>query len=171
MITLTCIEQILKVISYIATPVIAAAALWIAWQQAQMNRQKLKVDRYERRLRVYEEVKMFIVSVLNSNGDISTIDIGKFQKSMAESDFLFGADVPKYVDDLCLHAFKWRHLTSQLEEDDWDEPEVENQARRIKAARKSAREELEWFASELSSSKKIFDKYLNISGDTASGRR
>ena len=38
------------------TPIIAVVATYIAWQQWNTNKQKLILDRYDRRLKVYEEV-------------------------------------------------------------------------------------------------------------------
>ena len=42
------------------TPVIAIVATYIAWQQWKSNQLKLHLDRYDRRLRVYEEVRQIL---------------------------------------------------------------------------------------------------------------
>ena len=53
---LTSIEQVLRMASYIATPIVAVAATVIAWQQMKVNQRKYDADLYDRRLRIYEEV-------------------------------------------------------------------------------------------------------------------
>jgi hypothetical protein len=56
------IEQIIRILHALLTPVIAIVAIYIAWQQWQTNVQKLNLARYDRRLRVYEEVKKYSAS-------------------------------------------------------------------------------------------------------------
>jgi hypothetical protein len=41
------LELILRMLSYVATPIIAVAAVRIAWEQTKVNRQKLVLDRYD----------------------------------------------------------------------------------------------------------------------------
>src|SRR5262245_66272538 len=53
-------EEILKILQGLLTPVIGIVATYIAWQQWKTNRNKLNLDRYDRRMRVYQEVVRFI---------------------------------------------------------------------------------------------------------------
>ena len=48
------------------TPLIAAIALYIAWQQKKINKQKLDLDKYDRRQKVYDEVTHFIRTVIRT---------------------------------------------------------------------------------------------------------
>ena len=54
------VDEAIKIFSGLLTPVIAIVAVYIAWQQWQTNRQKLILDRYDRRLRIYEEVRKIL---------------------------------------------------------------------------------------------------------------
>lgn len=82
-------EQAMRVLSYIATPIVAVAAVRIAWEQMKINRQKLVLDRYDRRLRIYEEVKR-LLSIVMRDGKIAMEDLLKFRVATSEADFLFG---------------------------------------------------------------------------------
>lgn len=55
-----CVEQLIEIFEALLTPVIAMVATYIAWQQWKTNQQKLNLERYDRRLRVYEEVRKIL---------------------------------------------------------------------------------------------------------------
>ena len=57
-------EQIVEISKALLTPVIAVVATYIAYQQWQTNRQKLNLERYDRRLHVYEEVRKILSIIL-----------------------------------------------------------------------------------------------------------
>src|SRR6267142_3338994 len=94
-----CIEQIAEISKALLTPVIAVVALYIAWQQWKTNQQKLVLDRYDRRLRVYEEVKK-ILSIIIRDAKASVQDLLRFRTAVSEADFLFGPEIPEYIDTI-----------------------------------------------------------------------
>jgi hypothetical protein len=53
----------LQILQGLLTPVIAIVALYIAWQQYKVNERKFAFDQYERRLRVYQEVRSVLLLV------------------------------------------------------------------------------------------------------------
>jgi hypothetical protein len=89
-------ENIIDILKALLTPLIAIVATYIAWQQWQTNQQKLKLDRYDRRLRVYEEV-IRILSIIFRDAKASRGDFLKFRTSVSEADFLFGPEIPQYM--------------------------------------------------------------------------
>lgn len=94
-----CIDQVVEVSKGLLTPLIAIVATYIAWQQWKTNRQKLILDRYDRRLRVYEEVRK-ILSIIFRDDKASYDDLLKFRTAVSEADFLFGSEIPKYIDEI-----------------------------------------------------------------------
>lgn len=93
------IDEVLKVSQGLLTPVIGIITTYIAWQQWHTNRNKLKLDRYERRLQVYKEVVRFIgIGVQKANYDND--ELMTFRPKVSEADFLFGEEVRKYIDEL-----------------------------------------------------------------------
>jgi hypothetical protein len=71
---------------------ISSAVVWIAWSQHQTNRQKLKLDLYNRRFSVYEKTINYHMSWWKPDNDIETIDkcAAEFSRAVSESPFLFG---------------------------------------------------------------------------------
>jgi hypothetical protein len=77
-----------------------------AWQQWQGNKLKLKMDRYERRLSVYQEVVKMLK--IGSNGKPEWAEIIDFSGQTAEGDFLFGPEIREYLNDIVTRATKLR---------------------------------------------------------------
>ena len=90
-------EQVIEISKGLLTPVIAIVATYIAYQQWQTNRKKLNLERYDRRPRVYEEVRK-ILSIILRDANASTEDLLKFRTSVSEADFLFGPEISEYID-------------------------------------------------------------------------
>lgn len=90
--------EILQISQGLLTPVIAIVATYIAYQQWKTNQQKF-LDRYDWRLRIYEEVRR-ILSIILRDATASTEDLLKFRTSVSETDFLFGPEIPLYIDEI-----------------------------------------------------------------------
>lgn len=73
------------------TPLIAIIVAWIAWQQLAANREKLKLDKYERRFKVYAALTAFVGAV-TIHANMKDEDLVRFLRETAEADFLFGDD-------------------------------------------------------------------------------
>ena len=152
------VDEAIKIFSGLLTPVIAIVAVYIAWQQWQTNRQKLILDRYDRRLRIYEEVRK-ILSIIERDSKASTDDLLKFRTSVAEADFLFGPEVMAYIDAVYkrgLNLWQWsnqyRDATQQTPVD-YDHKKVVDEMQK----------ELSWFTEQFEPAKQLFMKYLNVS--------
>lgn len=97
-----------ELLKALLTPLIAIVAAYIAWQQWKTNQQKLNLERYSRRLRVYEEVRK-ILSIILRDTKVSTEDLLKFRTTVSEADFLFGPEIPAYIDEIYRRGLRlWR---------------------------------------------------------------
>lgn len=93
------IDEILKILQGLLTPVIGMITTYIAWQQWKTNQSKLKLDRYERRLQIYKEIVRFIsIGIQDTNYDRN--ELMTFRAKVSEADFLFGEEVSQYIDQL-----------------------------------------------------------------------
>ncbi|OHC03796.1 MAG: hypothetical protein A3H23_00670 [Planctomycetes bacterium RIFCSPLOWO2_12_FULL_40_19] len=104
-----CMEQLIEISKALLTPLIAIVATYIAWQQWKTNQQKLNLERYDRRLHVYEEV-IKILSIILRDVNASMEDLLKFRTSVSEADFLFGPEIPAYIDEIYkrgLNLWRW----------------------------------------------------------------
>ena len=153
-----CFDQILEISKALLTPLIAIVTAYIAWQQWKTNEQKLNLDRYDRRLRIYEEVRK-ILSIIFRDAKVGTDDLLKFRTSVSEADFLFGAEVPTYIDEIYkrgLNLWRW----NQEYRDYTQEPREGYDHNKIV---EEMHKELTWLTSQFEPSKEIFKKYLDIS--------
>ncbi len=149
--------SMLELLTALLTPLIAAIAVYIAYQQWQTNRRRLDVDLYDRRLRIYETVTKYISAVLTTLHP-TLEDLLEFRRSTAEADFLFGSDIRKYLDDLFAHGLelrkwqeKYRDSTQDYPADDDHNTVVEGQT-----------SESSWFADQHEIALRRFKEYLNL---------
>jgi len=154
-----CMLQMLEILKGWLTPLIAIIAIYIAWQQWKINKQKLDLERYERRLHVYKEVIGFL-SLMPNSKNVSIYELPKFRAAVAEADFLFGPEIPKYIDEICSH---WRELwVFQQEYRDITQeiPEGYNHQEKVEGIKSHST----WLANQIVSdfAKEKFKKYLYI---------
>jgi len=153
-----CVEYVAEVSKALLTPLIAIVATYIAWQQWRTNQQKLNLERYDRRLRVYEEVRK-ILSIILRDAKAGTDDLLKFRTSVSEADFLFGPEIPAYIDEIYKRGLKlWRWNQeyrdyTQAKPDGYDHNKVVEEMHK----------ELTWLAEQFEPAKEKFRKYLDIS--------
>ncbi|MDD5203855.1 MAG: hypothetical protein PHS17_00460 [Desulfobacterales bacterium] len=152
------IEQMVEISKALLTPVIAGVTAYIAWQQWKTNKQKLNLERYDRRLRVYEEVRK-ILSIIMRDAKASMDDLLRFRTAVSEADFLFGPEIPEYIDEIYTHGVKlgrwkdeYRDFTQQIP-DGYDHKKVVSEMHR----------ELNWLMEQFGPAKEKFKKYLDIS--------
>jgi hypothetical protein len=94
-----------QILQALLTPVVAVLALYIAYQQWQVNVRKLRLDLFDRRWMIYQAVIAFIVAVCR-DFKVKADDIGTFRRATITADFLFGPEIPAYIDELCDRSIK-----------------------------------------------------------------
>lgn len=152
-------EHIVEISKALLTPIIAVVATYIAWQQWRTNRQKLLLDRYDRRLRVYEEVRQ-ILSLILRDVKASYDDLLKFRTSVSEADFLFGPEITNYVDEIYQRGVKLQYWSKEYKDSSQDKPEGYDHQKIVDAMHT----ELTWLTEQFEPAKQKFRKYLDISG-------
>lgn len=151
-------DEMLKLFQGLLTPVIGIIACYIAWQQWKTNREKLTLDRYERRLEVYKEVVRFItigIRKANYNDD----ELMNFKPKVSESDFLFGEEISKYIDELQERAVNLSYWNKEYR--DYSQQKTDNYDHKKVVEEKH--KELIWISSQLQPAKNLFKKYLDVS--------
>lgn len=152
------IDQFIRLFSALLTPLIAFITVYIAYQQWLVNRQKLRLELYDRRLRIYEEIKK-IISIITRDAKPTTDDLLKFRISVSEADFLFDSDIPEYIDEIYKRGLNlWR---CHEEYRDITMPETENYDHKKVVSEMT--EELEWLVHQYEPAKLKFKKYLSMS--------
>ncbi len=151
------LEDVIRLLQGLLTPVIAAIAVYIAWQQWRTNRQKLNLERYDRRIRIYEEVRK-ILSIVMRDGYATTDDLLKFRTSVSEADFLFGPEVMKYIDEIYRHGLKLWRWKQEYRDYTQTKPEGYDHEKVVDEMHK----ELEWLSNQFEPAKALFKRYLSI---------
>ena len=152
------LEQIAALSTAFLTLLIAIIATYIAWQQWKTNRQKLNLDRYERRLRVYEEVRK-ILSIIVRDANASTEDLLKFRTSVSEADFLFGPEIPKYIDEIYRRGLNLRRWHQEYRDYTQEQPEGYDHKKVVD----EMHHELVWLTQQFDPAKEKFRQYLDMS--------
>jgi hypothetical protein len=146
----TIISSWLETFQGLLTPLIAAIAVYIAYQQWKVNKQKYDFDTCERKLRIYQRV-VEMRRLVMKDGKPEIQDILKFGADTAEADFLFPDEISKYIDEIYTHAVNLHAAVAQIR---IDSPGFRDEV---------TREEL-WFNEQYDAAKEKFKKYLKISG-------
>ncbi len=147
----------LQVLQGLLTPVIGLTALYIAWQQWKGNKFKLVLDRYERRLRVYQNVVALLLLVQRDfKPEIG--DLQKFRSDTAEADFLFEPEISAYLDELFERG--WKLCCANKEYRDMFQP-IPPGYDHEKVVTEMHEQEI-WFTDQFAAAKQKFKKYLDI---------
>ncbi|MCI1046932.1 hypothetical protein [Caballeronia zhejiangensis] len=91
------------------SPIIAVAAGWIAWQQVRINRNKLKLDRFEKRFAVYETTMEFLGSMIFYE-KVSDHNMEQFLKVTRGAQFMLSPEVALYLDEIRRNAVRFRQI-------------------------------------------------------------
>jgi len=152
------IEELLRISQGLLTPVIGVITTYIAWQQWKTNQNKLNLDRYERRLQVYREVIRYI-SIGIRDATYDQEELMTFRSRVSEADFLFGEEVPRYIDELHCRAVNLYRWNKEYRDYSQPKPEGYDHEKVVDEMHK----ELTWVSSQLGPARSIFKTYLNIS--------
>jgi uncharacterized ubiquitin-like protein YukD len=153
-----CIDEIVRLSQALLTPLIAIVATYIAWQQWRTNKQKLTLDRYDRRLRIYEEVRK-ILSIILRDAKVSFDDLLKFRTSVSEADFLFGEEISKYIDEIYRRGVQLEYWNGEYRDYSQVKPEGYNHSKVVEGMHA----ELDWLTKQFEPAKQVFKKYLDVS--------
>jgi len=152
------VDELLKLSQGLLTPVIGIATTYIAYQQWKTNQNKLNLDRYEKRLQVYKEVVRYI-SVAFRDASYGNDELMTFRTKVSDADFLFGEEVPKYIDELHRRTVMLARWNDEYR--DYSQPRPENYDHQKVVD--EMHKELNWISEQYEPAQNIFKKYLDIS--------
>lgn len=146
------------VLQALLTPVIGITTAYIAWRQWRGARYRLRMDQYERRLRIYQAVVAFIPLVVRDFKP-TVQDIMQFPPKTAEAAFLFDKDIPDYIDEMFKRALELHAAHADYR--DMFQPFKPNEPDQAKVVAKITATE-EWFGKQITVAKDKFKKYLYL---------
>jgi len=153
-------RSVVDVLSALLTPTIAVLAVYIAYQQLRVNRTRLDLDLYDRRLAIYKALEEFYDGIAIP-GNVRFPMVTKLRFETAEARFLFPKEIEKHLDLLRMKAFRAAQLRERLY------PKSEEPGLPVGDARDKAVDEESKLLDEIQGplwdkSKNLFLKYLTL---------
>ena len=137
----------LDVASKLATPIIAMAVVYIAYQQYVVSQATLREKLFERRFSVFKDTQYFLSEILRE-AKFSDESYSKLVDAGQRARFLFGKPMREYLEGIRAHASKMQMYQRQLVALPVGDERSENA--RLQAG------ELTWLTNQLNV---IFDKF------------
>ncbi len=147
----------LQIAQGLLTPLIAIITTYIAWQQWQATKLKMKMERYERILNIYQETHKFISEVIRDLKP-QLVQMFGFYSATAEADFILPPPIREYLDEVFSHANKLRSANDQYRDytqeihPDYDHNKVCEEMK----------EHSQWFLAQPKIAKEKFKPYLDL---------
>lgn len=151
------IQIVVTVLQALSTPVIAAIAVYIAWQQWKLSHDKVALDLYDRRYKAYENLRETLGIIMRS-GTATDEEMLNFVRKASESDFLFERDVLDYHEKFYKNGIRLSYLRKVY--DRGIRGEVPNYDNNKVVDEEAAL--IEWFSAQYGESKKLYGTYLKI---------
>ncbi|GLR77121.1 hypothetical protein [Aliivibrio sifiae] len=148
----------IEILSGLLTPVIAIIATYIAYQQWKLNKQKLMLEKYDRRLKIYEEVKKVLI-LITRDAEISHKNLLEFNISVSEADFLFRHEISDYLQEIYKRGLNLHRWNRKYKDNTQIKPEGYNHDEVVDGMDF----ELTWLTEQFNPAKEKFKKYLDIS--------
>src|SRR5262249_43821581 len=104
-----------QILGGLLTPVIAGLAIWIAYQQHRTARDKLKLDLFDRRFKVYRGVMDFLGEV-NKDAKPTREAFSAFYRETDPTRFLFEGEVRDFIEVIRVKAADLRRAVATVAE-------------------------------------------------------
>jgi hypothetical protein len=150
------LQNILNILSGLLTPIIAIIATWIAIMQLKAHRYKIKIDLFERRVRIFESIRNNLISVGNE-GSTQKINWTEYNFACRQAIFLLNDKLVKYINqiDFVVHEINTGDIfiygVGKLPEGEKVEKLVNEHSEHIK-----------WIGDQLEPLEKIFADFMKM---------
>lgn len=147
-----------ELLSAMLTPIIGLLAAYIAYQQYLVNKRKMALDLYDRRMIMYKNIGDYYSKILTSRRT-NMDDLLAFYRDCSESHFLFDKEIPKYIETIWEKCHFLAELSSKYYENEpLDEGETRGQILKHKGG------VCKWIHDEKISLHEKFAAYLSLTG-------
>lgn len=148
-------SEIIDLLSAALTPIIAIIVAYIAWRQHKTDKDKLRLDLYEKRFKVYQST-IELLAIILKKADVSLEEVSQFAFKTNESKFLFENEIPDYIENLRKNAIKLHYLERRFREntsiDEDEKGRIANESNDLE----------EWFGDQFKATNDLFTKYLSF---------
>ena len=95
------------------TVLLAVFAAYIAYQQFRLQREKFKLDLFEKRFQVFAASRK-LLSIILQDARLELKDLFEYRGAVAEAAFLFGEDITTYLREIDKKALRMHSLHDKL---------------------------------------------------------
>jgi hypothetical protein len=138
----------------VATLIVGVAVAFIAWQQWQIASNKLRLDLFDRRYKIYDATRKFL-EVIMRDAKFEDSQLFEFYAGTSDAKFFFDDDVVDYLSQIRERALKMRTPQGFVE----DMPRSE--LRRY--SEPTAHDQLLWLCEQITAMTTVFAPYLDFS--------
>lgn len=146
--------EIIPYLAPSATLIVGLSVAFIAWQQWQVARSKLRLDLFDRRYKVFEATRKFLAVVLR-DARFEDSHLFEFYAGTSDAEFLFGSEVVDYLTEIRKRALDMRTHQKVYE----PLPVGPERSRHVQAEH----DQLVWLGDQLTAMSKSFRPYLGFS--------
>jgi hypothetical protein len=146
-------KEFLELLTALLTPVIAVVATMIAIFQYRTERQRWRLDMFDKRYPIYLATMNYIASVVQK-GDMTDQDLQKFNLDTRDGSLLFGSEVEHY-----LHLLRTRGVDLRTHGKLMEPLPVGDV--RSEHAQKICDLNI-WFGDQFTEARRIFSQYIQI---------
>ena len=114
----------IDLLTALLTPVIALAAIWIARRQSKINRNRLKLELFDRRFEVYSKVAAFLSQIM-IDGKVQDGADMEFLRNTKTASILFDDKIKDLISEIYSKAVRLHALGAELDALHGD-PRIEN---------------------------------------------
>ena len=143
-----------SILGPIATLIVGVGIFFVAWQQWQIARSKLRLDLFDRRYKVYDATRKFLSEIIRS-ANFKDSHLCEFYAGTSDAEFLFGSDVVDYLAQIRKRAIDMRMHHEMCD----PMPVGDERSRHVQANH----DQLVWLGEQLTGMTKIFTPYLGFS--------
>jgi hypothetical protein len=108
------VAMCLQLLQTIAVFSVALVGARIAWQQKEIAAEKLKLEKFDRRFRVFDAARSFLGHILTS-GDVDPSKEREFGIAILDARFLFDPEIDAYLESLRKRSIQFKSLIWQLQ--------------------------------------------------------
>ena len=137
---------------------------YVAWQNYKINdasfyinKDKLRLDLFDRRYKVFDACRNFFLSC-GEKGSVVRDKFFKFTLNTSDAQFLFGKEIKSYIEEICDKSVRLMELETKFSKEDLGAVERKILAEEYKTLSK-------WLATQSDHMSKIFSKYLHFAID------
>jgi hypothetical protein len=146
--------EIIPYLAPSATLIVGLSVAYIAWQQWQVARSKLRLDLFDRRYKVFEATRKFL-AVISRDARFEDSQLFEFYAGTSDAEFLFGSEVVDYLEEI-----RERSLDMRLHQKLYEPlPVGDERSRHVQFHH----DQLVWLADQLTAMSKTFRPYLGFS--------